>query len=73
MESLKLASPFFLNQCFIMMIFFGDVEIYRESATIRLSNLDLSVGRIVIQIVAQGCADHGICFPFSQKLSMYWF
>jgi len=54
--------------------FFGDVEIYRESATIRLSNLDLSVGRIVIQIVAQGCADHGICFlPFSQKLSMYWF
>ena len=53
--------------------FFGDVEIYRESATIRLSNLDLSVGRIVIQIVAQGCADHGICFlPFSQKLSMYW-
>ncbi|MAW32852.1 MAG: hypothetical protein CMK56_00420 [Proteobacteria bacterium] len=54
--------------------FFGDVEIYRERATIRLSNLDLSVGRIVIQIIAQGCADHGICFlPFSQKLSMYWF
>ena len=54
--------------------FFGDVEIYRERATIYLSNLDLSVGSIDIQITAQGCADHGICFlPFSQKLSMYWF
>lgn len=46
--------------------FFGEVEVYRNKATISLPlvyNKQQKVDQISIKTVSQGCADLGVCYP----------
>lgn len=45
--------------------FFGDVEVFYQQATLRvpLSELHTSEALLKIDLVAQGCADAGLCYP----------
>ena len=45
--------------------FFGEMEIYRDSAEIRIPFSELAEGKseFELQIRSQGCADIGLCYP----------
>ena len=47
--------------------FFGDVEVYYDSVTVRVPVLGLSDGGIEVEIGYQGCADFGLCYPPEEK------
>ncbi len=45
--------------------FFGQMETYRDSVTIKLPLLyeGASASRLQVKVVSQGCADIGVCYP----------
>ena len=53
--------------------FFGDMEIYRGhiDISVPLKREDTSVSQVDLEVVSQGCADQGICYPpFKQSLTL---
>lgn len=43
--------------------FFGETETYRETLQVRVPLADAFSGAIDLQVVSQGCADLGVCYP----------
>jgi len=51
--------------------FFGQTETYRDRVTMVVPILDEAAGTFSVQVVSQGCADLGVCYPPNrQQLSI---
>ncbi|HYE34152.1 protein-disulfide reductase DsbD [Methylocaldum sp.] len=55
--------------------FFGEMEIYRGHADIRLplTRRDGAVDTLALEVTSQGCADAGVCYPpYKQTVNVQW-